>query len=87
MARGPILKPYLFCVATRRERFSVGFKAVDDAAALAHASRWLANNPVDEDGTSRVIGPDGRDVARVQPTAGLDMAGAVPATPDCGVGR
>ena len=81
MAPGPILKSYLFCVATRRERFSVGFKAVDDAAALAHASRWLAKNHVDEDGSIRIVGPDGRDVARVQPTSGIAMTGAVSELP------
>ena len=71
-----LLKPYVFCVATRRESFSVAFTAMDDAAAEAHAARWLAKNSLPEDSSSCIVGPDGRVVAalkRAAPGAAADL--------------
>lgn len=72
MRSASLLKAYTLRVAARRAPFSVGFTAVDDAAALAQAQRWLAQNYLYETERFEVFGPDGAELALGSTSPGID---------------
>ena len=67
MRSAGLLKTYTVFVAARRAPFSVGFTAVDDAAALAQASRWHAENCAGDE-RFKVVGADGAELAMTSAT-------------------
>ena len=56
------MKPYRMNARSKRSKFSVGFEAADDKAAMEHVIRWAKKAGLAKDASVRIVRPDGSDI-------------------------